>query len=208
MVITAIPREHSGLSASSGEINEDYLLKRENSEYTGELDPKRLKKNLMTPGVVAALDRMNVSSRKATYIISAVLGALNQDVQDYNISCSSIQRHRIQVRKEIFSDLKENLQIAKHLVVHWDGKMMPEITGVEKVDRLAILITGCDTEQLLEVPKLKSFSGKDKAEAVLGAMRQWNVTERIKALCFDTTSSNTGNSTYYFLTSTWPNYCI
>lgn len=102
------------------------------------------------------------------------------------------------MREQIFTDLKDKLQVAKHLVVHWDGKMLPAITGVEKNDRLAILITGCATEQLLKVPKLESSGGKDQAGAVLGAMREWNVTDRVKALCFDTTASNTGNLIVYF----------
>lgn len=197
LVITEMPSQNSGLSTGSDNTLEDYGLKRVLSDYVEEPDPKRSRTNIMTPGVVAALDRANVSSRKATYIVSAVLSAVKMDVQDFNISSSSIQRHRIAVRREIFADLKENLQVAKHLVVHWDGKMLPAITGIEKVDRLAILITGCATEQLLAVPELDSSSGQRQAEAVIDTLREWNVTDRVKALCFDTTSSNTGNLIEY-----------
>lgn len=44
--------------------------------------------------------------------------------------------------------------VSNGLVVHWDGKLLPDITGHEKVDRLPIVVIQENTEQLIAVPKL------------------------------------------------------
>lgn len=72
--------------------------------------------------------------------------------------------------------------------------MLPTLTGKEKEDRLPVLVTGVEIEKILSVPAIESGSRKDQAHAVYvyGCITDWNLTGKIKALCFDTTSSNTG----------------
>ncbi|CAI9714882.1 Hypothetical predicted protein [Octopus vulgaris] len=36
---------------------------------------------------------------------------------------------------------KFNLNDCQELVLYWDGKLLPALTGIKKVDRLAILVT-------------------------------------------------------------------
>ena len=45
--------------------------------------------------------------------------------------------------------LKENFRPEEHLVVHWDGKMLPDITGKDTVDHLPILVPGNGISQLV-----------------------------------------------------------
>ena len=52
-------------------------------------------------------------------------------------------------------------------MLHWDGKLMKDLTGDEKVDRLPILVSGFGINQLLSIPKLPSGTGKAVAEAVI-----------------------------------------
>ena len=49
-------------------------------------------------------------------------------------------------------------------------------------------------DQLLHtcIPKLDNGMGNATAEAVYGASEQWGISEKVKAMCFDTTASNTG----------------
>ncbi|KAG0711531.1 putative 39S ribosomal protein L24, mitochondrial [Chionoecetes opilio] len=61
-----------------------------------------------------------------------------------------------------------------------------------RAERLAILVTGEGVEKLLGVPKLHSGTGDAAATAVLEALEDWGVQERVVAMCFDTTSANTG----------------
>lgn len=55
------------------------------------------------------------------------------------------------------------------------------------------MITGA-TEQLLGVPKIPKGhgTGRATADAVFGAVQDWNIGSYVKALSFDTTSVNTG----------------
>lgn len=76
--------------------------------------------------------------------------------------------------------------------MHWDGKLLPEITGANKVDRLPIVITHEDTEQLIAVPKLKSGTGDEIAKAVFDQLNGWQLINKVQGICFDTTAANTG----------------
>jgi len=78
------------------------------------------------------------------------------------------------------------------LVVHWDGKLLPDLTGKEKVDRLPVLVSGKGISQLFTVAKLPSGTGEAQADAVFEAVSEWGLADSIRAMCFDTTSSNTG----------------
>jgi hypothetical protein len=65
-------------------------------------------------------------------------------------------------------------------------------TGGVKHDRLAILVSCGDKDQLLGIPISRSGLAKDERDAVMNAVREWDLTECIVAMCFDTTSTNSG----------------
>ncbi|KAG0712292.1 hypothetical protein GWK47_018790 [Chionoecetes opilio] len=69
---------------------------------------------------------------------------------------------------------------------------MPDEQGAS-VDRIAILVSGINTEKLLGVPKLLSGTGQAIATAVSAALEEWDISENVSALSFDTTTSNTGH---------------
>ncbi|XP_074111077.1 uncharacterized protein LOC141535152 [Cotesia typhae] len=138
--------------------------------------------DIMTPELAAALDRANVTSRMATYIIAALLSSLNIDCASVNFSHVTIHRAREKFRKEAALNLKTNLETDNY-VLHFDGKLLSDITGTEQVDRLPIIL----------VPKLESGTGQNQASAIIKTVKQWDInTDNIKALCSDTTASNTG----------------
>jgi len=79
------------------------------------------------------------------------------------------------------------------LVLHWDGKLTPDIThGKLKVDSLTVIVSFEGITQLLGVPKLKSGTGEQQANAIFDIINNWGVTNKVQALCCDTTASNTG----------------
>ena len=55
--------------------------------------------------------------------------------------------------------------------MHWDGKLLPDITGINinKIDRLPVLVSLLADRgtKLLGAPKLASGSGQATADAVL-----------------------------------------
>jgi len=113
-------------------------------------------------------------------------------VQEVALSRSSIQRARSANRSRTASDAKSAFNPTAPLIVHWDGKLLPDVTGHEKVDRLPVIVTGTDTDRLLGVPKLASGTGQAQADAVVDCLKEWNISQKVRGLCFDTTSSNTG----------------
>jgi hypothetical protein len=83
------------------------------------------------------------------------------------------------------------------LVVHWDGKMLSDISGHhEKVDHLLIQVSGQGIERPLNDLKLPNGTGEAMANAVVEAIKNWTLDENEKAMSFDTTSSNSGIRAY------------
>lgn len=67
-----------------------------------------------------------------------------------------------------------------------------KITG-QLVDRLPVIVSGTDKQQLLGVPKLSTGTGASQAEAVYKCLIDWGLQDNVVGMCFDTTSSNTGH---------------
>ena len=146
----------------------------------------------VTNSVAAALDRTQVTDREAPHLLAATAQALGHNIMELSLSRSSIRRVRRQYRTECTAAIKLQFAPSTPLIVHWDGKLLPDITGKEKVDRLPVIVSGVDLEQLLSVPKIPSGTGAAQAGAVLSCIKEWNLSTRIKGMCFDTTASNTG----------------
>lgn len=93
------------------------------------------------------LDRYNVSHRKA---VALVISTLGNEARDYSISNSMLRRARMVNRSTIAnliqSDFRTNTSETESLILHWDSKIMPDLAGNEKVDRLVILVSGMDIE--------------------------------------------------------------
>lgn len=63
--------------------------------------PKKQKKSIYTPRLLAALDKCAVSNRNAVHLISAVITAIGHSIDDYDLSKSGIATYRRENRKEI-----------------------------------------------------------------------------------------------------------
>jgi hypothetical protein len=109
------------------------------------------------------------------------------------LSRSSLRRARSAHRTSTAAGLKEAFNPQVPLTVHWDGKLLPDLTGREKVDRLPVIVTGRHIENLLAIPKLASGTDRAQADAVLACLDKWNLRHKVAGLCFDTTASNTGH---------------
>lgn len=149
---------------------------------------------MITDQISASCDRVGWSSRNAMHVIGAVLQSLGHVVAQYSISYMTIHRKRIEYRAKMAAQLKNNLHGANFLVLHWDGKLLPKLNSNGQVDRLPVVTTGLNTEQLIGAPALGSGSGINASRAIIECLNEWNLIPRVKALCFDTTSSNTGEN--------------
>lgn len=149
---------------------------------------------LYTKHVTGALDRNKTSDREAVRLMAPLAAALGHDPSSLPLSRSTIHRVRKKARKDHAEASKAEFAPEYPLVIHWDGKILPEIAGMGKVDRLPVLVSGDGMEKLLGVPKLSSGKAEYEAEAVYNLLVQWNLVEKVQAMSFDTTAVNTGRN--------------
>ncbi|KAF2891613.1 hypothetical protein ILUMI_14560 [Ignelater luminosus] len=143
--------------------------------------------------LAAAMDKCKVSDRDAV-LLSACEESLLLNPMDYVINRSSIRRARQQYREDTAINIQaefEQLNV-DFAVVHWDTKLLPSVTGIEKQDRLPVIVKTLLTEQLLGVPLIPSSSDKEISNAVFNTLEKWGLVDQVQAFVFDTTSSNTG----------------
>ncbi|KAL4141447.1 hypothetical protein QTP88_004085 [Uroleucon formosanum] len=140
------------------------------------------------------LDKCKISDRNTVHLLIATAEALGNNVNKLIINRSSIRSARIEFRKERAKKIRQDYNLANEetVVVHWDGKLLPALTGKGLVDRLLIVASVNGHEQLLGVPALNTGTGSDQANAVYQTLVEWCLTENVQAFCSDTTVSNTG----------------
>ena len=155
---------------------------------------KRGSTHFLTPKLLSALDKCKVSDRDAMHLIVATAEALNCDIKHFVLNRTSLQHSRKEFRQEKAKELQDNflLKQMEFLVVHWDTKLLPYLSEHTKVDRLPVVVSFQGNTQLLGVPKIEAGTGKKQAEAVLHTLSEWGVTEKVQAVCCDTTAANTG----------------
>lgn len=78
------------------------------------------------------------------------------------------------------------------VVVHWDGKLLPNMLSREMQERLPVLVSSGKTNKILGVPQIDSSTGESIAEAIFEVMVDWSICDSVKAICCDTTPSNLG----------------
>lgn len=153
---------------------------------------KRGRNSIITPELAAALDRTKMSDRKAMHVLVETAQSLGHNIEDLALNRDSIRRQRMKHRFQQAATLKAEFKGNVPLVIHWDGKLIADLTTKEHVDRLPVIVSGKGLSQLLTVAKLPSVTGEAQATAVLTAVEDWGIASNIRAMCFDTTSSNTG----------------
>ncbi|KYM93405.1 hypothetical protein ALC62_15995 [Cyphomyrmex costatus] len=178
-------------SESQSSCGSNYLLQGRNYKNKNE----RGKINVMTENVVTVLDNCKISYRQSVLIIAAIADALNHDIKELILNKSSYHKWRNEIRKRRAKNLKEifNGSSINAGVIHWDGKIIPDIISCKQVDRLPIILSNGQMEQILDVPALEDGKGISQANAIYNALNSWGLCDSIKALCCDTTNANLGH---------------
>lgn len=68
------------------------------------------------------------------------------------------------------------------LVVHWDGKFIPDLIGRSVSDRIAILVSYDGTSKFLGSPMIKPSTGANIADAVYKKLVEWKIADRVTAM--------------------------
>ncbi|KAG8230423.1 hypothetical protein J437_LFUL015444 [Ladona fulva] len=111
-----------------------------------------MRKNVIIPKLVAALDRCQLSMRDSVFILEATIEALGYNTDEFPTSPRF---------NEFVSDV---------VTVHWDGKLLPTLDARKsKEERLPIVILYVNKEQLIAVRRLESSLGSRQAQAVWNA---------------------------------------
>ncbi|KAG0724224.1 hypothetical protein GWK47_005233 [Chionoecetes opilio] len=149
------------------------------------------KENKLTKELTLAWERDNLSIRAATSSYAAAAMSLGHDIEHITVSRSSIHRARVKNREEIAMSLSFKPEVP--LVLHWDGKLLPSLAdGRSLEERVAVLVSGEDTEELLGVPVSADGTGQAVAGTVLKLVRESSLEGNIIGMAFDTTAANTG----------------
>lgn len=190
-------RDESDDSASeeSDQTSKELSYCTTTKKHCKEVKKARISPNeAVTPHLAAALDRTGVSNREAAYILHAAATSYGQDPSNMSLSVSSIRRSRSLYRVQAASAAKAAFRSDGPLVVHFDGKLLPSITGgPQKEDRVAVLVSGKMGEKLLAIPSVVQGTGEQIASAAAKAIHEWDVAQDISGMSFDTTTANTGH---------------
>ncbi|OAF71799.1 Transaldolase [Intoshia linei] len=145
--------------------------------YTPESQPQ---KKIINKEIASALDRSFTTDRSAMHTIASTS------------MFSTIRRERLKFRELIADDIKQSFKTDRMFVVHWDGKLIKDLYNpTEKIERLAILISGFNVDKILAIPKLTRGTGDIISTSVVKQLKSWDVYKNIIAMGFDTTSCNT-----------------
>ena len=150
--------------------------------------------NFLSKEVTTKLDRFKISNTAAMAVIGAVAQTSGEQcLNDVTLSTSSIRRYRNRNRTLEAAAIQIEFPENTFIQVHWDSKQMADIAMKhERVERLAITVTGGGKEDFLEGAKIENGTGICMAEAVFGSLQKASLQDCIRGFSFDTTASNTG----------------
>jgi len=89
--------------------------------------------------------------------------------------------------------LKTEFRPTFPLVVHWDGKLLCDLTGKDVADSLPVVVSGTGVEQLLGVPNLPSDTRDGQATAVAKVLQEWRNSSGMVNHVYAMMSTNTGH---------------
>ncbi|GBM31899.1 hypothetical protein AVEN_183297-1 [Araneus ventricosus] len=114
-----------------------------------------MRKDFITPKLVAASDRCQLSMGDSVFVLEATIDALGCSIDEFPISKSSIQRNRTEKQKERVENIKIDFQndVPDVMTLHWDGKLLPALSARKsKEERLPIVTSHGLKKQLIAVP--------------------------------------------------------
>lgn len=189
-----------GTSPSDTEV-ETTEMETEGSIYEPPRKAIRRKKtepiqNVIDSSMTKVLDRFQIPNDTASIIIGQVAFLLGHDVKSLHLFPEHIRKQRIKCRNEIYNAIRNEFSPNAVFTVHWDGKVLADCTSVNQLtcNRLAIILSSIGNSKVLVIPKIRSQKRSEEGIAVYSALIDWDVQEKVMAMCFDTTASNTSTS--------------
>ena len=144
--------------------------------------------------------RNNIAVTSLNEITASFIRATGGDPTAVNLSYAQTYMYRAEAIRSIADEIKRSWKPSQILTVHWDGKLMKSLqVAGETQERLPVLVSGIHGVKLLGVPIVEGAKGEKVgpliAMATVNLLNEWNCSNNVKAMVFDTTSSNTGKLT-------------
>ena len=190
-------------SVSSGDISEDGE-ETEDRDYVEELtDPGEpevpvLPKDILSQTAVTAAGE-GITPHQHTALVTSVIALSGGNVAEFACSLStSVRSKETAVQKgaeEIRSMIQKKADSTNFPIgLYCDGKLVQELTDGKRLkkDRIAISVRIDNQTELLGIPGTDSGTGEAQVELMQPLLEQYNLMDKIKFMCFDTTASNTG----------------
>lgn len=200
-------------SQSDNEEDKNESENENNNSSNLEVDPNSCDTSdvnniIYSSDVMSAIDRANITDNQYTMIAGAIVKKLqkvrvSKKVKIFKkakVSRSTVRRRRMINRKFIAKKVKENFKrnLKYGMIVHFDGKLMTVTTNAisdlrtKKIERVAVAVSGHNETKLLGVRKINEGTGKEIAKAVKESIDEWECSDHIVGMSFDTTAVNTG----------------
>lgn len=132
----------SSIPQPVSDSEEDFMNDSNDKDYKPRVSARAKRNRVVTPLVVAAVDWAKISSRKAVGVIGSALISAGHDLNDCALSRMTMHRGRNKARPQIVEALKAGMKRDAPLIIHFDGKLLPNLSGREKVERVAVLVSG------------------------------------------------------------------
>src|SRR5678815_3930275 len=153
------------------------------------LDPphcKRMKlgvREILTMKLSLLLDWCKVSDRNVTRILISTIEAHGENPEEFKVLKTTIHERRKVFREKYTEKILERIYIPEKeaVVVHWNGKLLPDVLKTEQKERIAVVISYGENEQLLGVTVADTSTGEEQALTVYECLEEWDVSHTIKA---------------------------
>ena len=157
-----------------------------------------LPKNILESTAHTAVGE-GITPHQHTALISSVIVMAGGSVANFKCSKSTSYRAAENIisagAKEIREYIKNAVVSSDSLMtIHFDGKIVNELTAGKQLrkDRIVVLVRIDGKTELLGIPPIESSSGDNQKQAIFELMEFFGLEDKVKCICFDTTSANTG----------------
>ena len=114
-------------------------------------------------------DRVGVSDMQLTALTAGMINHSGGDVADISLSKSTTRRRRATAREVGAAKVKKDFS-CQNGQINFDGKLLTDLGGFGKANRLAVVVAQEEENQLLCVTKTDDSTGKTETKAVKKAL--------------------------------------
>ncbi|GBM77536.1 hypothetical protein AVEN_55658-1 [Araneus ventricosus] len=182
MIMTTLDKKLAGMQERVSERQKEVQARKERT--SADEDAASLTSKILSaePTPLSSPDRS--SSNSEVRIMVPIAAALGEVASSLSISHFTVHKVRKKDRSAFIDVVAKNYARKYPITIHWDSKILPDIMGIEIVDRLPVIVSGDGKKNSLELKK-------NATEAIYKILEQWDLVNQAIDMSFGTTSVNT-----------------